>query len=841
MGLIIKIDRTTILALVLILACSILGFYLRSLPSQVLVHEGIVRLFENDPWYSMRQIEVMVTHFPTYNWFEPFTRFPAGKVIDWGPLFPFLATVGCLLVGALTRPEMMVVASWIPPVLALAVIPVVYFTGRTVAGHTAGVVAAIMVALVSGEYFSRSLFGYPDHHIAEALFSTLFCLTYLFALGKIRPLPSSVKDSSSLIAPIAFGALAGACYLLGILAAPTILLFALITSLFSAAVVVRGMARGTDTSGILVINASCFGVAAIGIFLLGVHSGGYSLSQYSISQVLACLLIIGATLLLVAIAWLWKARRNVAIAVVVLVLIGGMLAVLSPGPFNDMVVGSGASFFGKPVEEVPIKEMQPWDLSRAWTSFNVGLVLMAAGLVILMHAVIRRDRPIDLFIFIWALVVLIATILHVRYEYYLAIVVVITGAIAASSLLGSSASYPLPTRVKKTERRDLKHPKEKVKREQVKPRMTSRDMCRYAAVFLVMVFCAASASADYVLATDVQEDIIPISWLESLQWLAENSPDPGIPYLAEYTNANLSRYPGAYGVLSWWDYGHWITFVAKRPAVTNPFQDNVEGRLGAAAFFLTPSETEAERIAGYKDVRYIITDGKMVNTKFRGLVSWGNRSREDGYYTMALTHPAGDGKSPLLLIKQPYYETMVSRLHNLDGTMGLPLSALYVEYSSNDAKLGAPRIQTLQYLPADEAIALAKNGRGSSGIEKIVVNNATRTPILPVPALQHYRLIFDSELGTEEDAIQKLNIVKIFERVKGARIKGEGMITLSIISNTGRNITYRQMSEKGEFVVPYSTEQSIYPVHATGPYRIKGSGKEFRVTEDDVREGRTIG
>jgi len=52
------------------------------------------------------------------------------------------------------------------------------------------------------------------------------------------------------------------------------------------------------------------------------------------------------------------------------------------------------------------------------------------------------------------------------------------------------------------------------------------------------------------------------------------------------------EYPeGAYGVQSWWDYGHWITTRAERIPNANPFQQNAGE---AADYLLAPSE-EASR------------------------------------------------------------------------------------------------------------------------------------------------------------------------------------------------------------------------------------------------------
>ncbi|OPX73633.1 MAG: hypothetical protein A4E39_00945 [Methanoregulaceae archaeon PtaB.Bin152] len=88
--------------------------------------------------------------------------------------------------------------------------------------------------------------------------------------------------------------------------------------------------------------------------------------------------------------------------------------------------------------------------------------------------------------------------------------------------------------------------------------------------------------------------------------------------------------------------------------------------------------------------------------------------------------------------------------------------------------------------------------------------------------------------------MDNLSDVKIFERVKGAQIRGEGTIELVLVTNQGRTFSYRQESRDGMFVVPYSTVQNPYPVRAEGPYRIAGTSLSYEVSEEDVREGRQV-
>ena len=77
-------------------------------------------------------------------------------------------------------------------------------------------------------------------------------------------------------------------------------------------------------------------------------------------------------------------------------------------------------------------------------------------------------------------------------------------------------------------------------------------------------------------------------WYETLRWMRDNTPDPGVDYCGMYEGKFLLNetfegrgvyaYPSStYGVMSWWDYGHVITWVAHRIPNANPFQAGIGG------------------------------------------------------------------------------------------------------------------------------------------------------------------------------------------------------------------------------------------------------------------------
>ncbi|MDD1717242.1 MAG: oligosaccharyl transferase, archaeosortase A system-associated, partial [Methanoregulaceae archaeon] len=113
-------------------------------------------------------------------------------------------------------------------------------------------------------------------------------------------------------------------------------------------------------------------------------------------------------------------------------------------------------------------------------------------------------------------------------------------------------------------------------------------------------------------------------------------------------------------------------------------------------------------------------------------------------------------------------------------------------------------------------------------------------PTTTIPALNHYRLVHESSRNVIGSGGPDIRYVKVFEYVPGARIKGNGVIELQIVTDAGRQFTWREASMNGEFIVPYSTSGSPYEVKAAGKYHISGSNQEFDVTEDAVRTGSAI-
>jgi dolichyl-diphosphooligosaccharide--protein glycosyltransferase len=812
----------------------------------------------DDPLYNFRQVELIIRNFPAYPWFDPMTLYPAGQTIYWGPLFPTIAALVCMILGMTSRPDIIFISQLIPPAMATAMVPIVYLIGKRMADWRTGLVAAFFTVIIGGQYLQRSLFGYFDHHIAEVLFSTLFCLGYISILVYTKRHPVEFEKPNTLRIPAILSLLSAIAYLLGLFTMPTMILFALIVAVFTAVQYIWDFFRGRTSDYLLLANTIIFGVAILGMLAFGIKHPGFDLSRYTMGHVYAYLMIIVATGVLAYHARFMKGRPwyqyPLSLAGIGLLVVIFLVSII-PALYDVLIAGL-FNFFGNQAVTLTVQEARPWDQVLAWLTFQFGLVLMAFGMAAVIYRNWREEHPDQIYVLIWSVIILFSTIQHIRYEYYLAVNIAILSAFAVGTALdrGWPATRDLfikkPAPVEEPDRKA----RQKEERQAKKARRAGKEkkatkiarspwilaLVGVAALSLLFAYNSFQYDGLYSQGTLMNGD-----WRESLEWMGNHTPDPGVNYYDIFDMSVFKYPPGSYGVMSWWDYGHQITFIAKRIPNANPFQAGVTGPTGAAAYFMTRSEEYANSVADQIGTRYVVTDIEMDSPKFWAMATWFNSSVSDTPYNPAY-YVQGETAGQYQLVKlnnQSYYETMISRLHNFDGSMVIPTKAFYVEYQLPlVTSLDEPLITKAQVLNASDAVSQARefNLNAPQGYLANAVSQALFLPVETVPALRHYRLVHESPSGVFSNTsagTPDLKYVKVFEYVKGAHIRGQGIIALDLVTNTGRLFTYRQESVNGEFVVPYSTQGTPYEVQALGRYRIEGTSRTVDVPEGAVMQG----
>jgi dolichyl-diphosphooligosaccharide--protein glycosyltransferase len=61
-------------------------------------------------------------------------------------------------------------------------------------------------------------------------------------------------------------------------------------------------------------------------------------------------------------------------------------------------------------------------------------------------------------------------------------------------------------------------------------------------------------------------------WISGCTWMLNGTPETGLDYFAIYDSEGFEYSSESYGVMSWWDYGHYIATIASRIPNSNPFQ-----------------------------------------------------------------------------------------------------------------------------------------------------------------------------------------------------------------------------------------------------------------------------
>ncbi|MHC1564944.1 MAG: hypothetical protein ACXQS6_01305, partial [Candidatus Syntropharchaeales archaeon] len=336
-------------------------------------------------------------------------------------------------------------------------------------------------------------------------------------------------------------------------------------------------------------------------------------------------------------------------------------------------------------------------------------------------------------------------------------------------------------------------------------------------------------------------------WYESLTWMRENTPDfatdsfnyytlyPDIPRGEDYP------YPSnAYGVMSWWDYGHWITRIAHRIPIANPFQAGIGGphqgdRPGACVFFITRNETVANEVMDALGGRYVISDFMMAD-------AWNAVYNKFG----AMTVCAGENPDP--------FATMEIRLHMFDGST-IPVEESFIPGLNHYRLVHESPKYILPYMVLDSNTNRVLFWRSYQGNYADTMSQARLAHQGAIISGQEDMAIYTPEF------MKPVSFVKTFEYVKGANLivtppagsnETIATVTVEVLTNQGRTFNYTQpatLADDGKFhfTLPYSTEGPIegetqFDTAPTGPYTIEVGNvtREVGVTERDVLDGGLI-
>ena len=834
----------------------------------------------NDAYYHYRMVQYTVNQWPATMPFDPWTSFPTGTSVgQFGTLFDQLIATGALLYG-LGSPSVYqtkLVALFAPAILgALAVIPTFYI-GKRLGGKAGGLIAALILALTPGQFLTRSVVGFTDHHVGETLFmaiAVVFIMAALAVAKQDRPIWElfTARDLDALRSTLLWAALAGVGIGLYVWVWPPGVFLAGIVAVFLVLYLLGTYVRGGVPDHVGIPGAVMMTVATV-LLLVPLNTFSFSATQFSLAQpfvtasaALACGAIVGAGRL-----WerqdLSRSLLPAALVVAGLVVVG-LVAVLAPDVFGffrtqvDRVAGFGATTTARTVAEAtPVQNPSQF----VYTSYGLAFYTAIGGLLLLTYRTLRADTidPVGTFVIVWTLFLLAATLTQRRFDYYFILSVAALNAFLAKEVFELLGLYDLTDSV--------------------------TDIQGYQVLSIVAVLLIITAPLAMRTGQGGLNNVVDqaqgqtaspgevANWESGLQWLDAQTPQEGQwgsdpqsalgddPYATYERTDDFAYRSGDYGVLAWWDYGHWITVLGDRVPNANPFQQNADY---SANVLLSTDESYAydammNTSGDGEQTRYVMLDYQMGlagTRKFSAPSAWETRYTVDnttgaGYAgeppadasvhdlgpsdlstTVFVAQQTQQGQlqpiSRYAVQSQRSMESFRTRLYQYHGSRAEPTfqdgSVVVADWENAQFQGQGLRVVTSQTQPI-------RTFPNRTAAEEYVRQNPTSQiggvlgkPSEPVPAMEHYRLVWASQRssptpvsrgfafwnrvrGQQAGNIETQPYLKTFERVPGAEVTGAAApnttVTASVrmeIPTNGRTFTYEQQTrtdEDGQFTM----------------------------------------
>ena len=775
-----------------------------------------VKYSADDGVYHMRLVEneLLGDHFPKRIYFDPYTNFPYGTFIHFGPLYDQILA-GSIWLASLGNPTQEIidnVAPFIPPVLGSLIVFIAYFIGKKLWSPEVGLLSAFLITIVS-PYFDKSILGNVDHHFAEVLFSALVMMFFIFALKEKK------YSKKFWIYTVLTGTSLGLYFLTW---TGALLFLFIIFSFIVIYFLIEYLSKKEPPFWLLESGMVIFLITLLMILPFLGHPDIYSSPLFNIKHLEALIFgILGFGFILISTKFLKKKNKSpwflLALIFGALVVLLLVLKFFIPLAFDNLI----SSFKAINLGMVPLKnarelisEMAPLTFAGAIHYFSYTFYLFLIGLGVIIYRFIKNRKPEGLLIFWWTVIIILMTgviplIGQARFINYLSF----NFSLLTSFIVVEGFKFGWQG-LRKTESLPNGF--------YLKPYLRIGSILIIFNIFFFLLF--PFPLNIFNKSPDNMPDSLKLvfsqarngphqkdqDWYDAMIWLKNNTPEPGVDYYALYPEETPFSYPEtAYGILARWDHGHIITYYAHRMPVANPFQQGI-GKIkdgyvepGEATFFLETDEKKATEYLDKLKVKYVITDynSSNPNGSFATLVKEIEGNLEDYYY-----FGEEEAKTTQEQSNEPskYDSSMIVRLHSLDGN------------------------------------GFKKEGKG-----------------IEIAPLDHFRLIWESSTTMAFNDKEEIKMLKIFEYIKGAIIRGKTApgtkvsLTTEIKTNQNREFTYQKEIEARdgsfEFVVPYSTENEYLPGQTkywvfASPYKITigNNKKEINVTESQVLNGEII-
>lgn len=759
-----KLSPAAITGIILFVLCGIALFIRIYFPYDQVFSGGSV-WFTDDAWYHMRLVENMLQHFPHRIYFDAYTYYPHGTVVPWPPFYDWLIAGAAWIIGLGHPSQHLVetVGAFTPAVLgALTVIPV-YFIGKELFNRWVGVISAAILVVLPSEFLSRSLLGFTDHHVAEVLFSSVTILFLIMAFKRAREREISFshlinKDWAVIKKPLIYTLLAGVFLGIYFLTWVGALMLLFIIFAYLGIQFIVDHLRGKSTDYLCIIAVLTFAIASI-------MSIPFLPETYLSTICIASLIIVIVAPLGLSGVSRFMATKAMKPAYYPLALLGiagvGLLIfwLIDPSLLHSML--GNFIVFTPQGGTLTIQEARPLDISMAWSDFTTSFFIAFIGLGLLIYRAVKERSADKTLFLVWCVVMLVATFSQVRFCYYFAVNAALLTGYFSWRVLDFAGLRKLLTKPKElVSAYTTKKKKKKAKaREKVSQRRFLQPRATWIkvvgagiAIFLLVFFPNISPQAGFPLGKlEVAASMGPVridpDWYSALVWLRGNTTEPFDDpdyYYQLYEPPPSGEdydYPDtAYGIMSWWDYGHWITRVGRRIPIANPFQ---EGAQIAGKYLTSQNETSANQIMDELGAEYVMIDYPMPVLKFYAMVTWAGENESD-FYDVYYAPTGNETLQPVRLFYPSYYNSTVVRLYNFNGEAVVPSENATIVISYMDQVdrqgMGYKEITgSWSFSTYEEARDFISSHASEN--YKIIAVDPFKSPV-PLEKLEHYQLVY---------------------------------------------------------------------------------------------------
>jgi oligosaccharyl transferase (archaeosortase A-associated) len=748
---------------------------------------------ETDAYHHMRHIETLVHNFPHLNSFDPYMLYPGGGGGLARPFFDWLVAGIILLIshGPPTLHTMEVVAAYMPAILGTLTLIPVYFIGKELFNRWVGVIAAALIVILPGEFLNRSRLGFTDHHVAEVFFSTLCILFLIMAIKRARERDISFghllsRDWSAITKPLVYTLLAGVFLGIYLLSWRGGLLFIFIIFVYLVIQFIVDHLRHKSSDYLCIVGTPLFLIAFL--MLLPILGKSSMDIIYRVSMLVA--IVIPMVLSIISRLMAGRALKPVYYPLILLGLAGiGLAAFHAINPSLLQAMLEKFSIFKQSGAMLTVLEVHPLTSWIAWYNFNTSFFFSFIAFAMLIYVAVKERSADKTLFLVWSIVMLIAILGQRRFGYYYAINVALLIGYFSWKMLDIAGLNKLLARSKEVVGSVKKFKKKRKKaREKEKPKTFMQPRGTWISVIVVgiviffFVFFPNIGlwreeptrvvkigeqwlGIGYTRSLAEASPIMDEGWYSSLLWLKDNSPEPfDNPefYYELYPPRDEFEYPEtAYGVMSWWDYGYFITQISHRIPNANPGGGY---RVRVARFFTAQNESSANELADRLDSKYVVIDSAMTIGKFYAMVEYAGGSEDDFYEVYYL--PMEEGGQFIPLYYPAYYYSTVVRLYNFDGKAVTSTQPIVISYQEKE--YGGEKYKEItsgQYFSSYED-AQAYVAAQTSGNYEIVGENPFIS-IVPLEELDSYELVYQSE-ATTTVAGQTLPSIKIFKHLGSA-------------------------------------------------------------------------